>query len=86
MITVGIGETAANLKQLCERAYQTREPILLIRHGIPFVRIEPVFSSPPSSSEIWSQRQRFIERYGDLSIDFEPPSREALIRNNLFDE
>jgi len=86
MITVGIGDTAANLKQLCERAYQTREPILIVRQGIPFARIETVLPSLPSSSEIWSQRQRFIERDGDLSIDFELPSRDALIRSNLFDE
>ena len=86
MNSIGIVEANVRLAQIFERVHETREPILITKQGVPFVRIDPIFSETPSSV-VWAQRRAFIERYGEISPDFESPPRITLTTNmRLFDE
>ncbi|GAK48803.1 hypothetical protein U14_00010 [Candidatus Moduliflexus flocculans] len=80
MTTIGLIEATSRLTQTCEHVYKTLEPVVITKKGLPFVRIDPIFSASmsSSSSDIWAQRQRFIERCGEFQIAFDAPSREPL--------
>ena len=87
MTTIGLLEAKDKLSLICEQVYETCEPVLITRKGLPFVRIDPIPSASLSSSDIWAQRQRFIERCGEFPIDFELPHRGNLTRERqLFEE
>lgn len=77
MQTLGMIEASAQLTQLCEEVYLTKEPIVLTRKGRPFVRSEPIrFASQPSSA-IWERRSAFIKQHGESPVEFDLPKRIA---------
>ena len=80
MNTIGIFEAKTKLSQICEEVHETKEPVLITKRGVPFVRIEPVIAYPQQVSAIWESRETFMECYGELSPDFELP-----IRGNVVD-
>ena len=80
MNTIGIFEAKTKLSQICEEVHKTKEPVLITKRGAPFVRIEPIRVSAQPTSAIWESRKIFIERYGELSSDFELPARETFVQ------
>lgn len=80
MNTIGIFEAKTKLSQICEEVHETKEPVLITKRGVPFVRIEPIRVSAQPTSAIWESRKTFIERYGELSPDFELPARETFVQ------
>jgi prevent-host-death family protein len=87
MNTIGIFEAKTKLSQICEHVHETKEPVLITKRGVPFVRIEPVNSRSQQPSAIWERRKAFIERYGEEFPDFELPMRETSLQyKNPLDE
>jgi prevent-host-death family protein len=87
MNTIGIFEAKTKLSQVCEQVYETKEPVLITKRGVPFVRIEPLRSLSPHTSQIWERRKAFIDQYGELSPEFELPARETSLQyENPLDE
>ncbi len=76
MTTIGLIDATNKLSQICEQVYKMREPVVITKKGLPFVRIDPIPAASMSSSDIRTQRQRFIERCGEFQIDFELPRRK----------
>ncbi|MCK5198308.1 MAG: type II toxin-antitoxin system Phd/YefM family antitoxin [Spirochaetales bacterium] len=76
MKAIGIFEVKTKISEICETVKETHEPVLITKRGKPMVRIIPIDESDEKSN-IWNQRQKFIDNNGLFSEELILPSREV---------
>ncbi|MDA3941727.1 MAG: type II toxin-antitoxin system Phd/YefM family antitoxin [Spirochaetia bacterium] len=85
MKAIGIFEVKAKISAICETVRETHEPVLITKRGIPMVRIIPL-ENTQKKSNIWNQRQEFIENNGLFTEELTLPARKEETIFNLFDD
>jgi len=84
MKAIGIFEVKTRISEICETVKETHEPVLITRRGVPIVRIIPI-NSPEKQSNIWNDREKFLNTTGPIVENLPLPSREIEIPINPLD-
>lgn len=63
------------ISEICETVKESCEPILITKRGVPMVKIIPIENSEKQSN-IWNQRQKFLNINGEITEELPLPSRK----------
>ncbi len=76
MKAIGIFEAKTKFSEICEKVNKSKEPILITKRGVPFVKLDPIIESKKKKSEIWELREKFIKNNGSIEDEFQIPERK----------
>jgi prevent-host-death family protein len=86
MDAIGIFEAKTRFSEICEKVFNSREPVLITKRGVPIVKILPVTFNENQKSDIWEVREGYLQKYGEPDKDIEIPKREAETLYTPFEE